>query len=338
MDVAVAMLEEIVEENQEQHNYIVGHVFSSESCTAARSIIQHNFHPRHMFSDLTKRALFASDSSGRLRPAASELNNLDIYVAGFPCQPFSTAGLRKGVNDKDGRGLIWTHIIQFIIVAKPKCVILENVVGFTQGEHKLSFAQMLTFLEETGSYALQWRILNTRDYGVAQNRERVYVVGLRHDSCQLGFKWPDKTAASSSPSLDAFLDRVTGVADLTTLPTAPVARSKCVAALNRLIEQGHDPRTTPAVCSINNRCASTMINCSPCLTARRASEHGHWLLHRARYMSESELFRLQGLQPERWQCPPDVGQHQLKACIGNAMSGNVIKCLLNAALRSLGRL
>ena len=55
-------------------------------------------------------------------------------------------------------------------------------------------------------------------------------------------------------------------------------------------------------------------------------------------MTLNELFRLQGLKPERWQRPADVGQAQLQACIGNAMSGNVVKLLLQAALRSMGRL
>ena len=80
-----------------------------------------------------------------------------------------------------------------------------------------------------------------------------------------------------------------------------------------------------------------MINCSPCLTAKRASEGGHWLLHRGRSMTDDELCRLQGLKPRRWQLPPaDATAKDFRHCVGNAISGNVIKLLLSAALDALG--
>ena len=282
--------------------------------------------------------MWADDCASLLRPAASELSDLDIYVAGFPCQPFSSAGLGKGTADKKGRGLIWTHLVQFILVAKPKCVILENVVGFTQGKHKATFARMLSLLDESGTFTWQWKVLNTRDYGVAQNRERVYVIGLRNDAIRRQLVWPEKTAASSSPSLDAFLEPQVGIVDLATFPTGLAARRKCVAALSKLVAERKDPRRTPAACSVNNRRAATMVNCSPCLTARRASEGGHWLLHRARFMTDAELFQLQGLKAERWQLPAGLEgrKHELRSCVGNAMSGNVIKLLLQAVLQSMG--
>ena len=98
-----------------------------------------------------------------------------------------------------------------------------------------------------------------------------------------------------------------------------------------------DLHSTAAVCSVNNRRSSTMLNCSPCLTAKRASEGGHWLMHRARFMTDDELFRLQGLRPGRWQSPPaGCSRQDVRACVGNAMSGNVVKLLLGAALQALG--
>ena len=343
IDVCVAMLQDLIVERGVQHRYEVEHVFSSEVDPAARAIIEHNFGPRHLFADLTKRALYpapggdARSAAASLRPAASELSDLDIYVAGFPCQPWSTAGKQQGFKDKKGRGLIWTHILQFLVVAKPKCAILENVVGITQGRHKLSFARMLSMIEDMDAFDVQYKVLNTRDFGVAQNRERVFVILLRKDCLRHTSRWPEKTAASLSPSLDAFLDAASAPVDLTALPKAAGARRKCVAALSEMLGKGLDPRRTPAACSINNRRAATMLNCSPCLTAARASEGGHWLLHRARFMTDDELFRLQGLTPIRWQLPPSgATKKDMRACLGNAISGNVIKLLLAAVLQALG--
>ena len=277
--------------------------------------------------------------AGSQLPAASELRDLDIYVAGFPCQPWSSAGKQQGVFDEQGRGLIWTHILQFIIVAKPKCVILENVVGMTRGKNKLMFAHMLTMIEAIGAFTVRYKVLNTRDFGVAQNRPRVFVILLRKDCLHHTFQWPEETAASLSPSLDAFLDAASAPVDLTVLPKAAGPRRKCVAGLTTLLGKGLDPHRTPAVCSIRNRRATTMINCSPCLTAARAAEGGHWLLHRARFMVKDELFWLQGLSPSRWQLPPSgASEKDMRACLGNAISGNVIKLLLAAVLQALGML
>ena len=100
-----------------------------------------------MFDDLARRA--SRPTAKGKRPAASELNDLDMYVAGCPCQSFSTAGDSLGIADqREGRGTLCVHIFKFIAIAKPKCVILENVAGLTQGKHKRSFALMMTFLEQ----------------------------------------------------------------------------------------------------------------------------------------------------------------------------------------------
>ena len=357
IDVSVAMLQELIAERKVKSRYTVEHVFSSEVDIAARAIIEYNFSPRYVYNDLTTRALFppqdASAASRRkaasrlpaaseLRaasrlPAASELRGLDIYVAGFPCQPWSSAGKQEGFMDEKGRGMLWTHIVQFIIVAKPKCVILENVVGITRGKSKSSFTQMLEMLKSIEAYKVQHKVLNTRDFGVPQNRERVFVIMLLKSTECHPFKWPEKVPADSL-CLDSCLDdkESPGPVDLTTLPTGKAARKKLVQALTDMMSSGSDPHRTPAVCSLGNRRSSTMVNCCPCLTAARAKEGGHWLMHRARFMTMNELFRLQGLPPSRWKVPQGVPEGKMKLCIGNAICGNVIKLLLAAAMEALG--
>ena len=333
------MLEEIVAERKLR--YAVEHVFSSEVDPATREIIEYNFSPKYLYNDLTKRALYPSGALAASQlPAASELCGLDIYVAGFPCQPWSSAGKQEGFMDEKGRGLIWTHIVQFIIVAKPKCVILENVVGITQGKNKSSFAQMLEMLQSITTYEVQHKVLNTRDFGVPQNRERVFVVMLLKDTLRHPFKWPEVSSSADSLCLEKNLDHKEspGPVDLTVLPQGAVARRKLVHALTDMISRGFVPHRTPAVCSVRNRRPSTMMNCSPCLTAARAKEGGHWLLHRARFMTLNELFRLQGLPPSRWKIPAGVPVSRMRLCIGNAISGNVIKLLLAAAMEAMGLL
>ena len=84
------------------------HVFASEKDQKTRAILEHNFQPVHVYKDVTKRALHQGASAGSEYPAASEFRGmLDLYVAGFPCQAWSRAGLGLGMADPAGSGLLW---------------------------------------------------------------------------------------------------------------------------------------------------------------------------------------------------------------------------------------
>ena len=109
-----------------------------------------------------------------------------------------------------------------------------------------------------------------------------------------------------------------------------------MAAMEKLADQNLNPLTTPAVCSAGNRTSCMMLNRSPCLTRGRAMDRGHWIIHRGRQMTTREVFMLQGLKPERWSLPEGVSEAHLRACAGNAMSGNVIKAVLMSVLVALG--
>ena len=98
---------------------------------------------------------------------------LDLYICGFPCQPFSTAGKQKGFLDP--RGCIFSKCISFIKEKKPKFFILENVKGILR---KGIWDSILPELKNTG-YNISYKVLNTKDYGIPQNRERLYIVGCR---------------------------------------------------------------------------------------------------------------------------------------------------------------
>ena len=109
-----------------------------------------------------------------------------------------------------------------------------------------------------------------------------------------------------------------------------------LGAIEKQVDQNLSPLTTPAVCPAGNRQCCMMRDRSPCLTRARASDGGHWLIHRMRVMATREVFMLQGLKPERWQLPEGVTEAHLRGCAGNAMSGNAIKAVLMSVLVSLG--
>lgn len=110
-----------------------------------------------------------------------EIPDCDILTAGFPCQPFSNAGKREGVQDD--RGTLYLECLRIIKVKKPKVVVFENVKGLlstkaSNGEKLIEL--IVNDLKKTG-YNVTYQLVNASNYGVPQNRERVIIVGIRKD-------------------------------------------------------------------------------------------------------------------------------------------------------------
>ncbi len=105
---------------------------------------------------------------------AGSIPDFDLLCAGFPCQAFSIAGKRKGFQDS--RGTLFFEIAKILKAKRPKFVFLENVKGLLNHEKGKTFRVILKALSELG-YELQWMVLNSKFFGVPQNRERVFIIG-----------------------------------------------------------------------------------------------------------------------------------------------------------------
>jgi len=104
----------------------------------------------------------------------NEVPGFDILVGGFPCQAFSIAGKRKGFEDT--RGTLFFEIARALSVKRPELCILENVKGLLSHDKGRTFETILATLSELG-YVCEWQVLNSKNHGVPQNRERVFIVG-----------------------------------------------------------------------------------------------------------------------------------------------------------------
>lgn len=105
---------------------------------------------------------------------AGELPDFDLLVGGFPCQAFSVAGKRKGFNDT--RGTLFFDIARILSEKRPRHLVLENVKGLLSHDSGKTFQTILGVLTDLG-YFVEWQVLNSKDFGVPQNRERVFIVG-----------------------------------------------------------------------------------------------------------------------------------------------------------------
>lgn len=100
--------------------------------------------------------------------------SVDVICGGFPCQAFSIAGARRGFEDT--RGTLFFEIARFAAILKPKYLFLENVKGLLNHDRGNTFKTIIRALDELG-YDVEWQVLNSKNFGVPQNRERVFIVG-----------------------------------------------------------------------------------------------------------------------------------------------------------------
>jgi DNA (cytosine-5)-methyltransferase 1 len=158
-------------------NHFTDCVFSSEIDHYAKITYKKNF-GYEPYGDITK---------------INELDipNFDILLAGFPCQPFSNAGLKKGFEDI--RGTLFFHIVRIAKFHQPKVIFLENVKGLKNHNRGETLRIIESSLQKIG-YKVFSKILNSKDYGVPQNRERIYIIAFLDD---VNFSFPQPLHKSS---------------------------------------------------------------------------------------------------------------------------------------------
>jgi len=271
------------------------HKFSCEINPYCVESILENYDPEILFPDMTTRKI-------------KEVPDIDLYVCGFPCQSFSMAGLREGTNDP--RGTIFWQCLKVIKNKLPKVFILENVKGLLSINEGKTFKNIIKSLEDIEEYEVYWNVLNTKDYGIPQNRERVFIVGIREDQ-DIDFEWPKK---KKMKDVRDYVDWNDNEKDKLTL-----RQKKCMKTL---------PKESVMV-DVNFICLNKYPNSdlySPCIN----TAGGLWCVPEHRKANIKEHLRLQGF-PEKFK--QIVSNTQLKRQIGNSMSVNVLKelfkCIYN---------
>ena len=127
--------------------------------------------------------------------AEADIPSFDICLAGFPCQAFSLAGQRKGFDDDYkgmSRGTLFFDVARICEHHKPKVIFCENVKGLTIHDKGRTFKVIVGTLEQMG-YTVHYKVLNSKNFGVPQNRERIYVVAFRNDIDASSFVFPEAT-------------------------------------------------------------------------------------------------------------------------------------------------
>lgn len=152
-------------------------VWANEMDAAACRTYRHNFPNTNLIEGDIKRI------------ATSDIPDCDVLTAGFPCQPFSIAGLQKGFKDRDGN--LFFEITRIIDAKRPKVVFLENVPNLMEHDDGKTFLVIFNGLAQFG-YTVYYRVLASNNYGnLPQIRKRIYIVAIREDISNRLYQYPE---------------------------------------------------------------------------------------------------------------------------------------------------
>ncbi|MFI3264864.1 MAG: HpaII family restriction endonuclease [Rikenellaceae bacterium] len=162
-------------------------VFASEIDESARMTYEANF--MKISPDLFKSGMF-NDDIRNISP--EELPDFDLLCAGFPCQPFSQAGQKRGFEDhhKSERGNLFFNIAEIIEAKRPKAFFLENVRGLVNHDNGNTIKVIRNILENELNYSVYLKVVNASDYGLPQLRPRVFIIGFRDENFMKSFNFP----------------------------------------------------------------------------------------------------------------------------------------------------
>lgn len=286
-------------------------VFSSEIDIFAQKTYYENFNEKP-FGDITKIN-------------EKEIPFHDILCGGFPCQPFSIAGLRKGFEDT--RGTLFFDILRILKERKPKSFILENVKGLVNHDKGNTFKIIIENLELL-NYEVYYQVLNTKDFNIPQNRERIYIIGFEKKQVKnyKEFKFPIKKKMEIK--LENIIDYNNKDADI-----SPTVRKHLDSHIvNKKIKEVNKFTIITEVRP--SRCSSRSDNISPCLTAKMGTGGNNIpiILELERKITENEALQIMGF-PKDFKLPNS--KHQSFKQIGNSVSPKLIKLLGEEILKVL---
>lgn len=246
-----------------------------------------------------------------------EVPDHDILMAGFPCQPFSQAGKKKGFEDT--RGTLFFDILRILKHKKPKSFILENVKRLKTHDKGRTLETIVCSLKEIGYSNVHINVLRARDFGLPQNRERIFIVGFINKDLKFNFPKPTNEETSVGSILEEKVDEKYTISDKL---WAGHRRRK---ENNKLMGKGFGYGIFDKNSSYTNTISARYYKDGSEILIRQKNKN-------PRKITPREAARLQGF-PDSFIIP--VSDVQAYKQFGNSVSVNVIEAISKEIIRSL---
>ena len=256
---------------------------------------------------------------------SQNIPNFDILCAGFPCQPFSIAGERKGFQDT--RGTLFFDIERILKDKQPQVFILENVKGLVSHDQGKTLKVILKTLTDKLNYNVTSKVINSYDYGVPQNRERIYIIGFKNKNIE--FEFPQKI--DDKMNLNDILDD-----DITGSEISVTAKFNVINNLKKHKKYAEikNNELLLAYEIRKSRCTFRYDSLSPTLTAKMGTGGNNVpvLVKQMRKLTTRECLRIQGF-PDSYKIKPNNAQSYKQ--IGNSVSVPVVTLLAKEIIKHI---
>ena len=254
-----------------------------------------------------------------------DLPDFDFLVGGFPCQSFSIAGKRKGFNDT--RGTLFFEIARVLRDKRPRYFLLENVKGLLSSDEGETFQSILGILTDIG-YQLEWQVLNSKNFGVPQNRERVFIVGYLGKGSRPKVFPVEESNKEDNTRCSGTRIKARGVSN----PSRGYeARRDNLASTIRAGEMGHKNIIQLNKPKHSNDRVYSDNGISPTLNTMQGGDRQPFINQetKIRRLTPTECERLQGF-PDGW--TEGLSDTQRYKCLGNAVTVNTIEAIFTNLL------
>ena len=286
-------------------------LFVSEISELALKWIRLNGESDIIYRDITEREV-------------EKVSQVDLYLAGSPCMPFSSMNTRKRLDDP--RREVIEHCLEYVAVQKPKIFILEQVRGLLSCDQGSVWKQLSQELDAL-NYIWDHTILCPTKYNCPQSRPRVYIVGIRKDLGVRTIPWP-KEQKLQVTCLDLLDEHITEGRKIAPCYMRMVEawgidpKTKCVLEFNGA---GRSYPKSKGKLTEKQKSAVARTEIASCVLAK---DPGPAALHLGRHLTPREILRLQGYDPNQFEIPHNMTTLQVSSLAGAAFNGKVLGSLL----------
>ena len=291
------------------------HIFSCDNNKNVKKSILANFKPSIFYDNMLTRNI-------------ETVPYVDLYVCGFPCQPFSIAGKKLGFNDLI-KGNIFFKCFQYIKMKSPKIFILENVLGLISHNGGKTFDTINNTLADLNMYKVYSFKMNTKKYGIPQNRQRLFFIGIKKDILK-----NELTIPKEIPLKKTVISIIKRLKDKPTdlqYHLSDFEKKNLVLLRAKYKDKNIDIDKVAIIADLGAsfRFMSQMKNICPTLKATRSN---YYVTTLKRKLTPREALALQGF-PKKFKIV--VSDNQIYKQAGNSISVNVLYYLLEEIFKSV---
>ena len=298
--------------------------FACDNDASSQKVLQSIHKPKKLFQNIVDRT-------------TADETYVDVYTWTPPCQDLSSAGKQRGIKGPKQTGLLMTRSLRYIKDNLPRVTVFENVPTVaTQKKFSFMINGIIKCQEKLG-YKVYHAILNSKDFGIPQDRRRLFIVGIKASAMKHPFNWPQPRLPT--PSVNQILDPWKPTDKAGRLPPSEGGRQRCMDAFKTCFASGRDPRAIPVLVDIDcsEKYSTFGIDEAKTITRTRGGSGGPWISTRGRRTTLNEMLKLQGFKHE--DCPWDamkISARQTGQLIGNAITVHTMGCILQEAMWSAG--